>query len=200
MKIFFLAGLFFTSFNSFAAVDEEILLIQKASLLAKRTHISNISLVGLDPVNCKPSDDHKLLLKQMKDLNTGPLKHCPEVVSEKLKEIDEQLKQIDQGVLPPASPLQIASISNPLSTEKERETPALEYVTERSDREPTIPVKSHTPDSTGLSDEQRDYLFSEYNRNSHNYRPTEEDDLFDILSKAYIRNYDKVMKRQDKEE
>lgn len=53
-------------------------------------------------------------------------------------------------------------------------------------------------DATGLSDEERDRLLSEAERNKKDYQGQEEDGIFSKVSKAYVRNLDKVLIRKKK--
>lgn len=53
-------------------------------------------------------------------------------------------------------------------------------------------------DGTGLSDADKDRLMSEYERNKKDYLGTEEDGLFSKVSKAYVRNLDKVLIKKKK--
>ena len=48
----------------------------------------------------------------------------------------------------------------------------------------------------GLSDSDRERMLSEYERNKKDYKSSEEDDLFGKVSKAYVRNLDKVLKKK----
>lgn len=57
---------------------------------------------------------------------------------------------------------------------------------------PTGSYKDHS----GMSDEDKDAMLANYERNRSKYKSEEGDDLFGILSKAYIRNLDKVLMRK----
>jgi hypothetical protein len=53
-------------------------------------------------------------------------------------------------------------------------------------------------DSTGLSDADKERMLSEYERNKKDYTGKEEDGLFNRVSKAYVRNLEKVLTRKKK--
>lgn len=53
-------------------------------------------------------------------------------------------------------------------------------------------------DGTGLSDADKDKLMSEYERNKRDYEGSEEDGIFSKVSKAYVRNLDKVLIKKKK--
>lgn len=53
-------------------------------------------------------------------------------------------------------------------------------------------------DGTGMSDEEKDALMANYERNKGQYNPDEYDSLFKVVSKAYVRNLDKVLTRRKK--
>lgn len=53
-------------------------------------------------------------------------------------------------------------------------------------------------DGTGLSDADKDKLMSEYERNKGDYEGSEEDGIFSKVSKAYVRNLDKVLNKKKK--
>ncbi len=53
-------------------------------------------------------------------------------------------------------------------------------------------------DPSGLSDEEKDVMSANYERNKRDYKPNEEDTLFQVLSKTYVRNLDKVLTRKKK--
>jgi hypothetical protein len=53
-------------------------------------------------------------------------------------------------------------------------------------------------DGTGLSDEDKLVLMSAYEKNKSDYEGSEEDGLFSKVSKAYVRNLDKVLKKKKK--
>lgn len=54
-------------------------------------------------------------------------------------------------------------------------------------------------DGTGMSDEEKDAMMANYDRNKSKYNPDEYDGLFHIVSKAYVRNLDKVLIKKKKE-
>lgn len=51
-------------------------------------------------------------------------------------------------------------------------------------------------DPTGMSDEEKDIMMANYERNRSKYDTKEDDGLFKILSKAYVRNLDKVLTKK----
>lgn len=53
-------------------------------------------------------------------------------------------------------------------------------------------------DRNGLTDADKDRMLSEYERNKKEYQGTEDDGLFKKVSKAYVRNLDKVLIRKKK--
>ncbi|MGE3610168.1 MAG: hypothetical protein AB7I27_11315, partial [Bacteriovoracaceae bacterium] len=54
-------------------------------------------------------------------------------------------------------------------------------------------------DATGLSDEEKEIMMANYERNKSDYKSEEDDGLFKVVSKAYVRNLDKVLKKKKKE-
>jgi hypothetical protein len=53
-------------------------------------------------------------------------------------------------------------------------------------------------DPTGMSNEEKDVLMANFERNRGKYNPAEDDTLFNILSKAYVRNLEKVLIKKKK--
>lgn len=53
-------------------------------------------------------------------------------------------------------------------------------------------------DGTGLSDGEKERLMSEYERNKDDYQGSEEDGIFSKVSKAYVRNLEKVLTKKKK--
>lgn len=53
-------------------------------------------------------------------------------------------------------------------------------------------------DPTGMSDEEKDIMAQNYDRNKGDYNPKEDDTLFQVLSKTYVRNLDKILTRKKK--
>lgn len=53
-------------------------------------------------------------------------------------------------------------------------------------------------DRNGLTDADKDRMLSEYERNKKDYQGTDEDGLFKKVSKAYVRNLEKVLIRKKK--
>ena len=53
-------------------------------------------------------------------------------------------------------------------------------------------------DPTGMSDEEKDIMAANYDRNKSDYRPNEDDSLFKVVSKTYVRNLEKILTRKKK--
>lgn len=53
-------------------------------------------------------------------------------------------------------------------------------------------------DSTGMSDEEKDNMSANYDRTKSDYKTGDEDTLFQVLSKTYVRNLDKILTRKKK--
>lgn len=53
-------------------------------------------------------------------------------------------------------------------------------------------------DPTGMSDEEKDVMAQNYDRNRSDYKTKEDDTLFQVLSKTYVRNLDKILTRKKK--
>jgi hypothetical protein len=53
-------------------------------------------------------------------------------------------------------------------------------------------------DPTGMSDEEKDIIAANYDRNKSDYRPNEDDSLFKVVSKTYVRNLEKILTRKKK--
>ena len=51
-------------------------------------------------------------------------------------------------------------------------------------------------DPTGMSDEEKDIMSKNYERNKGKYNPRDEDSLFQVVSKTYMRNLDRVLTRK----
>jgi hypothetical protein len=51
---------------------------------------------------------------------------------------------------------------------------------------------------TGLSDEEKDIMAANYDRRKSEYKTSEDDSLFQVLSKTYVRNLDKILTRKKK--
>jgi hypothetical protein len=59
-------------------------------------------------------------------------------------------------------------------------------------------IDSNTTGPTGFSDGEKDPLVSEYEKNKNEYQGSDDDGLFGKVSKAYVRNLDKIMTRKKK--
>ncbi len=51
-------------------------------------------------------------------------------------------------------------------------------------------------DPTGMSDEEKDVMMANYDRNRSQYETKEDDGLFKVISKAYVRSLDKVLTKK----
>ncbi|MFA5584278.1 MAG: hypothetical protein WDA09_08680, partial [Bacteriovoracaceae bacterium] len=68
---------------------------------------------------------------------------------------------------------------------------------ENSNRSESGSVANYT-DPTGMSEDEKNVMMANYERTKGRYRPQETDSLFDVVSKAYVRNLDKVLTRRKK--
>lgn len=57
---------------------------------------------------------------------------------------------------------------------------------------------STTTDSSGMSDEEKETMAANYDRTKRDYKTSEEDSLFQVLSKTYVRNLNKILIRKKK--
>ncbi len=184
----------FWAMPGFSAIDEEQILQRKAALVAQKVHMRNMALVGIDPKTCKTTENKKLIISQLAQIKTGKLNHCPEYVQQKLKAIDEEIKNVENGVLvyaPVKAPT--ANISPVESIQESDPLPETNEYPEESIPAITTNPSSTEVDYTGLNEEQRSriLLFQEKNRDQYvNY---EDDDLFLKLSNAYMRNLPRLM-------
>ena len=55
---------------------------------------------------------------------------------------------------------------------------------------------SNAGDASGMSDEEKDRLAANYDRTKSEYKTNEDDSLFQVLSKTYVRNLDKILIRK----
>lgn len=184
----------FWAYQGFSAVGEEQILLRKAALVAQKVHMRNMALVGIDPKTCKPTSNRKLMTFQLAQIKTGKLNHCPEYVAEKLKAINEEIKNVESGVLV------YAPVNFPVATT----TPVERFHESAPDEElnqvpeENLPAVATTPgvpevDYTGLSEEQRSRIFEFHEKNRNQYINYEDDDLFLKLSNAYMRNLPRIM-------
>lgn len=178
----------------FTAVDEEYILLRKAALVAQKVHYKNVALLGIDPKTCKPTQNKKLMISQLGQVRTGKLIHCPEYLKEKLTSIDEEIKNVEKGVLvyaPLAAP--VASSAPVERLQESDPLPEIDQVSQENLHEVTMKPGSSDVDFTGLDGEQRSriLIFQEENRNQ--YINNDDDNLFNKLSNAYMRNLPKIM-------
>ncbi len=61
-------------------------------------------------------------------------------------------------------------------------------------------ASSQSSNPSGLSDEEKDVMSANYERNKGDYKPSEDDSLFKVLSKTYMRSLDKILQRKKKGE
>lgn len=176
---------------------QEEILQRKAVLMAKKVHLRNLNLIGIDPQTCKPVEDSKVFLNQMAQIKKGSLKHCPEYAQEKLRWVDEEIRQVEAGVLiypKRASAPVIPSLSpNPEEAFRVEENPPLTVeALDQSSSSADLP-ETASIDHTGLSEEQKLRIFEFYNQNKERYETDDLDNLFQIVSKAYVRNLRKII-------
>ncbi len=179
-----------------AAVAEEDILRRKAALVAQKIHMRNMVLVGIDPKTCKRTDNKKLMISQLSQIKTGKLNHCPEYLAEKLKSINEEIKNVENGVLVYA-PVQmpVASTAPVERFQESSPMPELNEVFEEN-----LPALQSNPensevDYTGLNEEQRSRIFQFHEKNRDQYVNYDDDNLFLKLSNAYMRNLPRIMAR-----
>lgn len=195
MKSAWIILLTLSSAGSFA-VSEELLLTREAELLIEKTYITNTALIDIDPVTCKPSENSSLMLKNLKASRKGILTHCKSAIADKLSAIEEDLKQVNQGVLlPRKSSLQFSNA--PQLAQPPRRLESETVLTAMPEVMDSIPMSTESSNSaqtdhTGLSQEERDRIKSYYDSSRRDYNPKEDDGLFTILSKAYIRNLNRI--------
>lgn len=182
-----------------ASVDEEVLLRTKAALVAKKIHVRNLNLIGVNPVNCQRQDVKKLYIEQMERLQSKSLNHCASLVDPVLKSFNDDIAKVDAGELVYAPVVQITQ--NPQTFEEE-------IGGERADRFPEglnedsgsnftpIIATDKASHFTGLTGEEIDRILRSYEGNRKSYATSDEDNLFDILSKAYVRNLNRLLERQ----
>jgi len=53
-------------------------------------------------------------------------------------------------------------------------------------------------DGTGMNDDEKDKLLTEVQNNKDQFQPNEEDGIFKVVSKAYVRNLDRILIRKKK--
>lgn len=176
------------------AVSEEYSVLRKAALVAQKVHYKNVALLGIDPKTCKPTQNKKLMISQLGQIKTGKLNHCPEYLKEKLAAIDEEIKNVEKGVLvyaPLAAP--VAS-SAPIERLEESDVlPEIDQVSKEDVQEVANKPGLADVDFTGLDGEQRSRILIFQEENRGQYINGDDDNLFRKLSNAYMRNLPKVM-------
>lgn len=176
------------------AVSEEYSVLRKAALVAQKVHYKNVALLGIDPKTCKPTQNKKLMISQLGQIKTGKLNHCPEYLKEKLAAIDEEIKNVEKGVLvyaPLAAP--VAS-SAPIERLEESDVlPEIDQVSKEDVQEVANKPGLADVDFTGLDGEQRSRILIFQEENRGQYINGDDDNLFRKLSNAYMRNLSKVM-------
>lgn len=201
MNTFILFGfVLLSSYTAFSAVDEEALLRRKAALVAKKVHMKNLNLIGVDPASCKQSSKPGIIIEQIKNIKSGNLNHCPTVVDSFLKPLNDEIAKVDSGVLD-YGPLPKSIVSVPRGKDAEAD---LRPEVSRPDLiETQEPISIAEVDRdipiapTGLSSNDLDRIFNFYEVNQDQYRPSEEDNLFRILSKAYVRNLNRIVPKPE---
>ena len=58
--------------------------------------------------------------------------------------------------------------------------------------------QEQTSDSTGLNDDDKEKLLVIVQNNKEQFQPNEEDGIFKVVSKAYVRNLDRILIRKKK--
>ena len=97
------------------------------------------------------------------------------------------------------SPMLSHSSSQPEVKSHSDSIPAAATVTIPKMDAPQLGLNSDTKsDPTGLSDEEKDIMSANYDRNKGDYKTSEDDSLFLVVSKTYVRNLDKVLTRKKK--
>lgn len=176
------------------AVDEEMLLQRKATLLLKRSQVKNIHLFGMDPKNCMPTQDQKILVTQLNLISNNSLSHCENKIADKLRPFDEELKNVAEGVLTfkdvaAVIPLEMSSSSDDEPKENVVEERAFEEFEQPLAKENTAPLSS-----------EEEKVLSTYESNKNEYEANEDDGLFKIMSKAYVRNLNKIWEKKKTDE
>ncbi len=176
---------------SAAQFSEEFMLQREAELTAERIHIKNMNLIGVNPKTCKPDDN--VLLGQINQIRNGELNHCPDVIKDKIQVHDDLLTQLKSGTLtfPKVAALTtIPAISSPSTIQDN-------FVEEKAfDKNPPQTTSSENEDEWN----EEDKILSNYESNKKEYRPGEDDGLFKILSKAYVRNLNKIWEKKKTDE
>ena len=201
LKMKMILTILVTSLGSiaFASVDEEALLRKKAALVAQKVHMKNLNLIGVNPETCKSTDSDKLIIKQIKKIKSSSLNHCATVVESMLKPLNDELAKVNAGVLvyaplpKTAVPLKSFPADEPVMNNPDQnfETSEPREMPLAQDFDPNELVGS-----TGLTVSDVDRIFETYEINQKKYRPSEDDDLFNILSKAYVRNLNRLIERK----
>lgn len=180
----------------FTAVDEESILLRKAALVAQKVHYKNVALLGMDPKTCKPTQNKKLMISQLGQIKTGKLNHCPEYLKEKLAAIDEEIKNVEKGVLVYAPLVAPVASSAPMERLEDSDPlPEIEQVSKESSPEVTMRPGKSDVDFTGLDGEQRSRILIFQEENREQYTNNDDDNLFNKLSNAYMRNLPKIMSK-----
>lgn len=184
-----------SAFAETKATQEEILL-RKAALVAKKVHVKNLNLIGIDPKSCRPIEDSKVFLSQMSQIKKGSLTHCPDYAQEKLKSLDEEIKQVEAGVLiyPKKDAAPQLPVFNMPTNDAPKDYQDDNFLDEEAvSPEIPLPPKSAFADHTGLTSEQKLLIFENYDKNKESYESDDYDNLFQIVSKAYVRNLRKII-------
>ena len=201
LKMKMILTILVTSLGSiaFASVDEEALLRKKAALVARKVHIKNLNLIGVNPETCKSTDSDKLIIKQIKKIKSSSLNHCATVVESVLRPLNDELAKVNAGVLVYAPlPKTAVPLKSFPADEPVMNNPDQNFETSQPKEMPL--AQGFDPNelvgSTGLTVSDVDRIFETYEINKKKYRPSEDDDLFNILSKAYVRNLNRLIERK----
>lgn len=180
-------------------VDEEALLRAKAALVAQKVHLKNLNLIGVNPKTCKTTDEDRLIINQIKTIKSASLSHCPSVLESIIKPLEAEIAKVNSGVLEYA-PLPKTTIPMlPVVDDKSdfQDSPVVNISRDYTEgpiaqvNDPEVPLAP-----TGLTSRDINRIFETYENNPQSYRPSEDDDLFRILSKAYVRNLGRLIERK----
>ncbi|MCE3012278.1 MAG: hypothetical protein LW878_04355 [Proteobacteria bacterium] len=152
-------------FLSTAAIaDEELLLINEAQEVAKSIYQENVRHFGFSPKDCTPVQDSTQLLTQLIDLRDGASTKC------RTGEPPALAASVSQKIMLPEKPM-----------EKEvtyQEAPS-------THPGPSLPGTQKVNGSFAE-------IIEEYSRTKKYYNAENTDSLFERISKAYIRNLQRL--------
>lgn len=213
--------IFFAAFAN--APDSELekekeRLLQISKLTLEREHTRKMLLLGMDPVTCKSTKGSEqevdFLIDQVNRLNKGELVMplCEEKIKEQLKPYDDKIKMAKEGTtdIPEGELLIFRTEKNVNGTNVAATAiengPVLpvEPVVQEAALEVSVGFDEKSSssvlvDRSGLTEEDRKWLFIYYERNRSHYESEDEDGLFLKVSKAYMRNLSRLMERPKNE-